>query len=49
MASFGSLGLSLEPLQSVLLGEDSVENNVFVDYTLEYVGTGTGEFPWREE
>ena len=30
MSSFVSLGLSLEPVQSVLLRENSVEHNVFV-------------------
>ena len=33
VSSFGSLGLSLDPVQSVLLGADSVEHNVFVEYT----------------
>ena len=33
VSPFGSLGLSLEPVQLVLLGADSVEHNVFVEYT----------------
>ena len=43
VSSFGSLGISLDPAQLVLLGEDSVEYNVFVEYTPEYVGNETEE------
>ena len=49
MSSFGSLGISLEPGKSVILGADSVENNVFVDYIPESVGTGTEELARIEE
>ena len=41
--------MSLYPVQSVLLVENSVENNVFVDYTPESIGTGTEELVWMEE
>ena len=49
VSSFGSLGLSLEPDQLVLLVADSVEHNIFVDYTPESVGTGMEELVWMEE
>ena len=39
----------MDPGQSVLLVKESVEHNVFVEYTPEYVGTGTEEFTLMEE
>ena len=41
--------MSLDPVQSVLLVADSVEHNVFVEYTPEYVGTRTEELAWMED
>ena len=48
-SSFGSLILSLDLGKLVLLGEDSVEHNCFIDYTSESVGTGTEELAQMEE
>ena len=48
VSSFASLVLSLDPVQPVLLGSDSVEQNASVDYTPESVGTGMGELEQME-
>ena len=49
VSSFASLVLSLDPVQPVLLGADSVKKKKFVDYTPESVGTGLEELAQMEE
>ena len=47
--SFGSLVMSQETGQLLVLGEYSVKQNGFVEYTPEYVGTGMVELELMEQ
>ena len=49
VSSFASLVLSLDPSHPVLLGEESLEQNVFVEHTPESVGTNMEELAQMEE